>query len=233
MTTANPAPEGKIKLGKINLGKIKLAVLLSGSGTTLQNLLDRIIHGKLAASIVLVIADRPGVFGLERAAKANLPNRVIDRKAFATAQEFSDQVFASIREVEADLVVMAGFLRLLPIPADFNHKVMNIHPSLIPSYCGKGFHGNHVHQAVLDGGNKISGCTVHFVDNEYDHGPILIQKAVDVARNDTAETLAKRVFAAECEAYPEAIEAFAEGRIKFDGRLAHLLGESDSAGWDG
>ena len=110
---------------------------------------------------------------------------------------------------------------------------MNIHPSLIPSYCGKGFHGNHVHQAVLDGGNKISGCTVHFVDNEYDHGPILIQKAVDVARNDTAETLAKRVFAAECEAYPEAIEAFAEGRIKFDGRLAHLLGESDSAGWDG
>ncbi len=223
MTTAKPAHEGKLKL----------AVLLSGSGTTLQNLVDKIGHGKLAASIVLVVADRPGVFGLERAAQANLPNQVIDRKAYATAAEFSEQVFASIRSAEADLVVMAGFLRLLPIPEDFNHKVMNIHPSLIPSYCGKGFHGNHVHQAVLDGGNKITGCTVHFVDNEYDHGPILLQKAVEVAQNDTSETLAKRVFALECEAYPEAIEAFAEGRIQMDGRLAHLIAVGDCSGWDG
>ncbi len=214
-------------------GKIRLAVLLSGSGTTLQNLLDRIVHGNLAASVVLVVADRPGVFGLQRAAKANLPHEVMDRKAFASAREFSENVFASLRKVEADLVIMAGFLRLLPIPEDFNNKVMNIHPSLIPSYCGKGFHGNHVHQAVLEGGNKITGCTVHFVDNEYDHGPILVQKATEVFQDDTVESLAKRVFAMECEAYPEAIEAFAEGRIRIDGRLAHILDNGDFAGWDG
>lgn len=213
-------------------GRLKMAVLLSGSGTTLQNLLDRISHGKLDARVVLVLSDRPGVFGLERAAQANIPHQVIDRKGFASAQAFSEKMFEAIRAAGADLVVMAGFLRLLPIPPDFTHKVMNIHPSLIPSFCGKGFHGHHVHQAVLDAGNKVTGCTVHFADNEYDHGPILLQKAVEVAEGDTADALAKRVFAAECEAYPEAIEAFVEGRIRVSGRTAQILHPSDPAGWD-
>ena len=213
-------------------GRLKMAVLLSGSGTTLQNLLDRISHGKLDTRVVLVLSDRPGVFGLERAAKANIPYQVIDRKAFSSADAFSEKMFESIRASGADLVVMAGFLRLLPIPADFTHKVMNIHPSLIPSFCGKGFHGHHVHQAVLDAGNKITGCTVHFADNEYDNGPILVQKAVEVAEDDTADSLAKRVFSAECEAYPEAIEAFIEGRILVSGRTARILHNSDPAGWD-
>lgn len=213
-------------------GRLKMAVLLSGSGTTLQNLLDRISHGKLDARVVLVLSDRPGVFGLERAAKANIPHQVIDRKAFSSADAFSEKMFEAIRASGADLVVMAGFLRLLPIPADFTHKVMNIHPSLIPSFCGKGFHGHHVHQAVLDAGNKITGCTVHFADNEYDHGPILVQKAVEVAEDDTADSLAKRVFAVECEAYPEAIEAFLEERIRVSGRTARIVRNSDPAGWD-
>lgn len=214
------------------VGRLKMAVLLSGSGTTLQNLLDRISHGKLNAQVVLVLSDRPGVFGLTRAAQAKIPHQVVDRKAFASAQAFSETMFEAIRASGADLVVMAGFLRLLPIPADFTHKVMNIHPSLIPSFCGKGFHGHHVHQAVLDAGNKITGCTVHFADNEYDHGPILVQKAVEVAEGDTADTLAKRVFTAECEAYPEAIEAFLEGRIRISGRTAQVIHPSDPAGWD-
>jgi phosphoribosylglycinamide formyltransferase-1 len=166
-----------------------MAVLLSGSGTTLQNLLDRISHGKLDARVVLVLSDRPGVFGLERAAKANIPHEVIDRKSFSSAQAFSETMFEAIRASGADLVVMAGFLRLLPIPADFTHKVMNIHPSLIPSFCGKGFHGHHVHQAVLDAGNKITGCTVHFADNVYDHGPIVIQRVVPVDAGDTPEAV--------------------------------------------
>jgi phosphoribosylglycinamide formyltransferase-1 len=214
------------------VGRLKMAVLLSGSGTTLQNLLDRISHGKLNAQVVLVLSDRQGVFGLTRAAQANIPHEVIDRKSFSSAQAFSETMFESIRASGADLVVMAGFLRLLPIPADFTHKVMNIHPSLIPSFCGKGFHGHHVHQAVLDAGNKITGCTVHFADNEYDHGPILVQKAVEVAEDDTADSLAKRVFAVECEAYPEAIEAFLEERIRVSGRTARIVRNSDPAGWD-
>jgi len=213
-------------------GRLKMAVLLSGSGTTLQNLLDRISHGKLNAQVVLVLSDRQGVFGVTRAAQANIPHEVIDRKAFSSADAFSEKMFEAIRASGADLVVMAGFLRLLPIPADFTHKVMNIHPSLIPSFCGKGFHGHHVHQAVLDAGNKVTGCTVHFADNEYDHGPILVQKAVEVAEDDTADSLAKRVFAVECEAYPEAIEAFLEERIRVSGRTARIVRNSDPAGWD-
>ncbi len=222
----------KSSQGTPDRGRLKMAVLLSGSGTTFQNLLDRITPGKLDARVVLVLSDRPGVLGLERAAKANIPHEVIDRKSFSSAQAFSETMFEAIRASGADLVVLAGFLRLLPIPSDFTHKVMNIHPSLIPSFCGKGFHGHHVHQAVLDAGNKITGCTVHFADNEYDHGPILVQKAVEVAEDDTADSLAKRVFAVECEAYPEAIEAFLEERIRVSGRTARIVRNSDHAGWD-
>lgn len=205
-----------------------MAVLLSGSGTTLANILEWIGRGQLQARVELVLSDRPGVFGLTRAQNAGIDNLIVDRKACSGIREFEERIFNPIRSRKLDLVVMAGFLRLLPIPSDFTHRVMNIHPSLIPAFCGKGFHGLKVHQAALDMGVKVSGCTVHFADNEYDHGPIILQKTVPVLEEDTAETLAKRVFEAECQAYPTAIGWFAQGRIQIEGNRTRIRPPSHS-----
>jgi len=202
---------------------ISLAVLLSGSGTTLQNLIDRIADGRLSARIGVVIGSRPDAFGLERARQAGIPTAVVQRKQCADAAEFSRQIFERVRESGAELVCLAGFLQLLPVPEDFLFRVINIHPSLIPSFCGKGFYGHHVHEAALNYGVKVSGCTVHFADNEYDHGPIILQRTVPVLLDDTADTLAARIFAQECEAYPEAIRLFAEGRLRIEGRRVQVI----------
>jgi phosphoribosylglycinamide formyltransferase-1 len=192
---------------------IRIAVLLSGGGTTLQNLIDRIADGRLAARIVQVISDQPDAYGLTRARAANLSAAVVSRKECGNREEFGRRIFDLIRQSQADLVCMAGFLQLLPIPDDFRGRVMNIHPALLPAYGGKGMYGRRVHEAVLAAGENVSGCTVHFADNEYDHGPTILQRTVTVHSDDTPETLAARVFAQECEAYPEAITLFAEGRI--------------------
>lgn len=197
---------------------IRLAVWLSGSGTTLQNLIDRSADGCLAAQIVSVVASKAGAFGQERAAKAGLPTLLIERKQCTSVEDFSQRLFTSARQAEADLVLLAGFLQLIRIPADFTNRVMNIHPGLIPAFCGKGMYGHHVHEAVLALGAKVSGCTVHFVDNEYDHGPIILQRTVPVLDDDTPDALAARVFAAECEAYPEAVRLFAAGKLTVAGR---------------
>ena len=122
---------------------------------------------------------------------------------------------------------MAGFLKRVTIPEDFANRVTNIHPGLIPAFCGHGFYGHHVHEAVLDYGAKLSGCTVHFADNQYDHGPVILQRAVPVLDDDTAETLAARVFEAECEAYPEAIQLIAQGRVRVEGRKVRILPEPE------
>jgi formyltetrahydrofolate-dependent phosphoribosylglycinamide formyltransferase len=201
---------------------IRLAVLLSGSGTTLQNLLDRLADGRLRARIVLVVSNRADAFGLQRAEKAGVPTAVVERKPFASRDEFSQCIFDLCRQAQADLVCLAGFLQLLPIPDDFQGRVMNIHPALIPSFCGKGFYGHHVHEAALAYGVKVSGCTVHFADNVYDHGPIILQRVVPVLDDDTPDTLAQRVFEQECEAYPEAIRLFAEGRLRIEGRRVRI-----------
>ena len=205
------------------MSPLRLAVLLSGNGTTLQNLQDRISDGRLAAEIVLVVASKAGAFGLERARRAGLATAVFDRKDAGTVGAFSQQIFAACREARADLVCLAGFLHLLHVPEDFFGRVMNIHPALIPAFCGKGFYGHRVHEAVLEYGVKVSGCTVHFVDNEYDHGPIILQRAVPVLDDDTPETLAARVFGEECEAYPLAIQRFAEGRLRIEGRRVRFV----------
>jgi phosphoribosylglycinamide formyltransferase-1 len=202
---------------------IGLAVLLSGNGTTLQNLLDRISDGRLQARVVLVGSNNPDAGGLARAARAGVPTVVVDRKQCATAEEFSHRLFEHCRRAKADLVCLAGFMQLLVIPGDFLGRVMNIHPALIPAFCGKGFYGARVHQAVLDRGVKWTGCTVHFADNHYDEGPIILQRPVPVRDEDTAETLAARVFEQECEAYPEAIRLFAEGRLQIEGRRVRVL----------
>lgn len=197
---------------------VPIAVLLSGSGRSLQNLLDRIADGRLSARIALVVSNRPDAFGLERARRANVPTAVVERKQFADQDQFSQAIFDRCREAKVDLVCMAGFMQLLLIPEDFAGRVMNIHPALLPAFGGQGMYGRHVHEAVLEFGAKLSGCTVHFADNVYDHGPVILQRAVEVRDDDTADTLAGRVFAAECEAYPEAIQLFAKGQLHLHGR---------------
>lgn len=210
---------------------LPVVVLLSGGGTTLQNLIDCQQRGELNLDIRLVIGSRPSAYGLERAQKHGIASTVIERKGL-TAEEFQQRIFSRCREAGAELVVLAGFLQLLPIPDDYLGRVINIHPSLIPAFCGKGYHGEHVHQAVLDRGVKITGCTAHFCDNLYDHGPIILQRAVEVADDDTAATLAARVFEAECLVLPEAIRRFATGRLRIDGSRVRLLSEADAAGSD-
>ncbi len=199
---------------------IRLGVLISGGGTTLVNFLKKIKAGELNAEVAVVIASREGIAGIDRAREAGVACEVIARKTFDSAESFSSAIFERCRAANVDLVTLAGFLSLIRIPADFERRVLNIHPALIPAFCGKGFHGHHVHEAVLARGVKLSGCTVHFADNEYDHGPIIVQRAVPVLEGDTPDTLAARVFEAECQAYPEAIRLFAEGRLGIrDGKL--------------
>ncbi len=201
----------------------RLAVFLSGSGTTLQNLLERIAAGRLKARIVQVMSSRADAFGLERARQAGIPASVVERKTCASREEFSAKLFGPCREAGAQIVCLAGFLQLVAIPDDFTGRVLNIHPALIPSFCGKGFHGRHVHEAVLAAGVKVTGCTVHFADNEYDHGPIILQRTCPVLDDDTPESLAARVFEQECEAYPEAIRLLGEGRLRVEGRRVRLV----------
>ncbi|HEY4262988.1 MAG TPA: phosphoribosylglycinamide formyltransferase [Schlesneria sp.] len=202
---------------------LRLAVLISGGGTTLTNLVARINTGALDAQIPLVIASRPDCGGVQRTNDAKIRCEIVVRKDFASVQDFSDQIFSLCREAQIDLVVCGGFLALIRIPADFLGRIINIHPSLIPAFSGKGFHGHHVHEAVLKRGVRVSGCTVHFVDDEYDHGPIIVQKTVPVEDHDTADTLAARVFAAECEALPEAIQLFQSGTLMIDGSRVHRI----------
>ncbi len=197
---------------------IRLAVLLSGGGTTLQNLLDRIADGRLAARVVQVVSNRADAYGLERARAAGVPAAVVERKACGSREEFSARIFEQCRAAGAELVCLAGFLQLILVPDDFLGRVMNVHPALIPAFCGKGYYGRHVHEAVLAYGAKVSGCTVHFADNQYDHGPIILQRVVPVLDDDTADSLATRVHGQENEAYPEAIRLFTEGRLRIEGR---------------
>jgi len=186
---------------------LRLAVLLSGSGRTLDNLLDRIAAGALAATVEVVVSSRADVRGVRIAEAAGIPVSVVSSCGRAAAAA-SRTIFGICDSHRVDLVVMAGFLHLLPIPAAYTGRVINIHPSLLPAFGGKGFHGMHVHRAVIDRGCTISGCTVHLVDDEYDHGRILLQRAVPVLPDDSPESLAARVFAAECGALPETIDRF-------------------------
>ena len=198
---------------------ITLAVLVSGGGTTLQNLIDRITAGTLNARIGVVISSRPDVYGVERAKAAGLPVRVVIRKEFASAEAFSDQIFAECQAAGVDLVCLAGWLQLLHVQPAWEGRVMNIHPALLPKYGGRGMYGRHVHTAVLAAGETESGCTVHFVNNEYDAGPVILKKTCPVIAEDTPESLAARVFGVECDAYPAAIAAYAQGRVRLaDGR---------------
>lgn len=203
--------------------RFRIAVLISGGGTTLKNLIEKVKAGELPVSIVLVISSNPQAGGLQFAHEAGIPTIVVDWNQYQDPNSFSEVIFKHCREARVNLVVMGGFLKKLVIPNDFENRVVNIHPALIPAFCGQGFYGHRVHEAVLEYGAKISGCTVHFADNLYDHGPIILQRTVPVLDDDTPESLAKRVFAEECKAYPEAIRLIAEGRVRVEGRKVRIL----------
>lgn len=202
---------------------IKIAVLISGTGRTLDNFIERINEGTLDVQIELVVASTPNAKGLQYAEKASIPIRVVEKNDFQTQEAFSEEIFQACRVAEVDYVVMGGFIKLLTIPEDFTNRVLNIHPSLIPSFCGRGFYGSAVHEAVLGYGVKVSGCTVHFVNNAYDQGPVFIQKTVPVLDTDTSATLSDRVFEVERIAYPEALQLLAEKRVVVEGRLVKIL----------
>jgi phosphoribosylglycinamide formyltransferase 1 len=192
--------------------RLRLAVLLSGSGRTLENLLEQIDAAKLPAEVAVVVASRPDVRGVKIAERAGVTVRVLPPGGQGV-EAWSEAIFAACRQARVDLVVMAGFLHLVRIPSDFAGRVINIHPSLLPAFGGQGFHGMHVHRAVLERGCTVSGCTVHLVDDEYDHGRVLLQEPVPVLADDSPESLAARVFAAECRTLPEAIRRIAAGLL--------------------
>lgn len=207
---------------------LKIVVLISGGGTTLRNFLESISAGTLDVEIEGVVSSNGQARGVAIARTAGLPTVVLERRDFADTADYSQAIFDWCRGRQPHLIVMAGFLKLLEIPADFTNRVVNIHPSLIPAFCGHGFYGHHVHQAVLEYGAKVSGCTVHFVDNQYDHGAIILQRTVPVLDNDTPDSLAARVFAAECLAYPEALNLIAAGRVEIAGRHVRLREPSEA-----
>jgi formyltetrahydrofolate-dependent phosphoribosylglycinamide formyltransferase len=191
---------------------VHLGVLLSGGGRTLQNLIDRIDEGSLEATIDVVISSDRSAPGLERAKQRKIPALALDRKDYPTAAEFSRAITETLARYPVDLVILAGFLQLYLFPPQWQGRVLNIHPALLPKFGGKGYYGHRVHEAVLRAGEKESGCTVHFADHQYDRGTIILQRKVPVLAGDTPETLAARVFEAECAAYPEAIRIVAAGR---------------------
>ncbi|MEL6895113.1 MAG: phosphoribosylglycinamide formyltransferase [Planctomycetota bacterium] len=184
---------------------IPIAVFLSGGGRSLANLLAHQESGDINVDFRLVISSRENVRGLEIADQANIPTRVVRKSDYAVPGLYRDAMFDPCREVGAELVVMAGFLKHVTIPKDFENRVINIHPSLIPKFSGQGMYGMNVHQAVVDAGERKTGCTVHYVDNIYDNGPVILQGECHVDEGDTPQVVADKVFALECEALPQAI----------------------------
>ncbi|UCC99625.1 MAG: phosphoribosylglycinamide formyltransferase [Phycisphaerales bacterium] len=201
---------------------IRLGVLISGSGTTLMNILKYIEQGRLNAQVAVVISSRSTVSGVEKAKNAGLDVRIIRKKDHPDIDEFSKRIQKELVAAEVDLVVQGGWLCLWKIPERYENRVMNIHPALLPSFGGQGMWGHHVHEAVLRAGCKISGCTVHFCTNQYDKGPIIVQRACEAKSDDTPDTLAARVFEQECIAYPEAIRLFVEGRVSVQDGIARI-----------
>lgn len=199
----------------------KIAVLISGNGSNLQAIIDAVKAKTLNCVIEAVISDKPGVYGLERAAQSDIKNYVVDRKAVGADQ--SDKIL-ELTKGKVDFIVLAGFLSVLKgeLLKEFSGKIINIHPSLIPSFCGRGMYGIKVHEKAIEYGVKYSGCTVHFVDDGTDTGPILLQKIVQVLEKDTPHDLQLRVLEKEHEALLEAIKALIEERVEIQGRKVYI-----------
>ena len=208
--------------------KIRIGVLASGRGSNLQAIMDACKSGYIPGEVVCVISDKKDAFALERARREEIPAIFLDPSLYANREEYDLALAQILKEHRVDLVCLAGFMRILspPFIEEFRNRIMNIHPALIPSFCGKGMYGLKVHQAVLDFGVKVTGCTVHFVTEEVDLGPIIVQIPVLVREDDTPETLSQRVLKREHRAYPLAIKLFAEGRLKIEGRRVRIVKKS-------
>lgn len=204
-----------------------IAVLVSGGGTNLQALIDAQARGELVnGEIAAVISSNPGAYALERAAKAGIPGYVVARKEFPSSQAMTAALVEQLRALDIDLVVLAGFMVILTgeMVRAFPNAILNVHPALIPSFCGAGYYGLHVHEAALAYGVKLTGATVHFVNEEPDGGPIVLQKAVEILEGDTPEVLQRRVMEqAEWHILPQAVSLFCEGRLRVEGRIVHIL----------
>jgi len=203
-------------------GPLRVGVLLSGEGTSLENLFVRIEAGEVPARIVLVLSSKEGAGGLARAKRRGVPAVAVPRKQHPDVDEFNDRLHEQLEKHGVELVALLGFLSPFQLRGRYAGRAINVHPALIPAFCGKGFYGRRVHEAVLGSGAKWSGATVHFVDEEYDHGPIIAQQPVEVRDDDSVESLAARVQATERELVPEVIRLFAEGRLEVVGQRVRV-----------
>jgi phosphoribosylglycinamide formyltransferase-1 len=205
----------------------KIAVLVSGGGTNLQALIDAQGRGEIInGEIALVVSSSPTAYALERAAKAGIATIVVNKGDYTDRHEMTRALVAQLREHSIDLVVFAGFMYILTeeITRAFQNRMMNVHPALIPSFCGEGYYGLHVHERALEYGVKLSGATVHFVSEECDGGPIILQRAVPIEEGDTPETLQRRIMEqAEWKILPEAVSLFCQDRLQVEGRIVHIL----------
>lgn len=205
----------------------RIAVLVSGGGTNLQALIDAQARGELGGgTIAAVISSKAGAYALERAEKAEIPHYVIPRKEYPSNQAMTQALVAKLKELDIDLVVLAGFMIILTeeMVQAYPNAILNVHPALIPSFCGEGCYGLHVHEKALEYGVKVSGATVHFVSEECDGGPIVLQKAVAVEEGDTPETLQRRIMEqAEWHILPQAVSLFCQDRLHVEGRVVHIL----------
>lgn len=204
---------------------LNIGVLISGGGTNLQSLIDHINSGYINGKIVAVISNKKDAFGLKRAERENILALWIDRKSYDSDEEYNRRIIDELKARDVDLVVLAGYLKVLSeeFIREYKNRIINIHPSLIPSFCGKGYYGERVHEEVLKYGVKYTGVTVHFVDEGTDTGPIILQRVVEVKEDDTVETLKERVLKVEHQALPEAVRLYCEGNIKLDGRKVIIL----------
>ena len=204
---------------------VRIAVLCSGGGTNLQALIDAQEAGQIDGEIVLVLSNASKAYALERARKHGIEAKFISKKQAGSDEAFNDAILAELRRVGAELVVLAGYLPIVgaQVVRAYEHRIINIHPALIPSFCGPGMYGHHVHEAVLAYGAKISGATTHFVDEQVDHGGVILQRSVPVLEGDTPETLAARVLTVEHEILPESVRLFCAGKLGVDGRHVHVL----------
>jgi phosphoribosylglycinamide formyltransferase-1 len=202
---------------------LRLGALLSGGGRTVLNLADRIADGTLTADIALVVASRADVAGVQRARARGLEVRVADRRDYESADQLHDTITSWLVEHDVQLACLCGYLYWFRLDEPFRGRAMNIHPALLPDFGGKGMYGLRVHRAVLAAGAKVSGCTVHFLDDQYDHGPVILQRECPVLRGDDEQALADRVFEQECIAYPQAIGLFADRRLRIEGDQVKIL----------
>ena len=204
--------------------QVKIGVLISGSGSNLQSLIDNIENGNINGKITVVISNKKDAYGLERAKQKNIDAIYVNYKNYESFDKFNDAIIEELKSHGVELVVLAGYLKILTSKfiEEYRNRIINIHPSLIPSFCGKGYYGINVHEEVIRYGVKLSGATVHFVDEGADTGPIIIQEAVEVCYEDTADSLQQKVLKTEHKILPLAVKYYCEGRIQVDGRKVKI-----------